>query len=569
MKSRKEKIKHFIKSPAFSSLWKWSQKQHFSLLVLGLGQMLLAGFELSLSLIIKELVDGAVDKEQNKIVLFGIILASIMALYLAVYFGIRMLRTFVTADLKRSIRRKVLHSLLYKQYGSLCKYHSGELVNRIFSDVNIVVSGVTDIIPELIYIVIELVGASIILARLDLLFVLMLIGAGILSFILMILFKPKISKLHKQNQKMEGSVHSSMQETLENVRLIKASGSEERIENKVEKHQTEFMITQMKKGRFSAQISTVMGVIFRGSWAYAMIWGCFGIYRGVMSYGTLTAIMQLVGQLQSPFSTMTSSMSSAYGTIASAERLIELCELPDEQGIYEEKMDNLKAYSDFVEIKCENMNFSYELENEILKNVSFSIKKGDFVAVTGLSGGGKSTLFQLLLGMYRPDSGKLELKFKDYSDIPSRKNRGLFAYVPQGNTLFSGTLRENLTMFCDRQVSDKEIFEIAEKACIGSFIKSLDLGLSTVIGERGVGLSEGQAQRIAVARALLSSAPILLLDESTSALDEITEYELLKNISEMKNKTCLIVTHRKAALDICSYYINIKEGRVLQGVIEK
>ena len=202
----------------------------------------------------------------------------------------------------------------------------------------------------------------------------------------------------------------------------------------------------------------------------------------------------------------------------------------------------------------------------MLEHVNCSIRPGDFVAVTGVSGGGKSTLFQLLLGIYQPCSGRLCFCFNNDSgpaaqETASRKTRALFAYVPQGNTLFSGTLRENFAMFTDG-VTDEEIWQAARLACIDHLIAELEDGLDTVIGERGIGLSEGQAQRVAIARALLSKAPILLLDESTSALDEETEAKVLENISSLKDKTCLIVTHRAAAIRICDYRIHIETGKV-------
>ena len=201
---------------------------------------------------------------------------------------------------------------------------------------------------------------------------------------------------------------------------------------------------------------------------------------------------------------------------------------------------------------------------EVLMNVTATIKRGDFVAMTGISGGGKTSLFQLLLGIYRPTSGSVQFVDGGKEINACRGTRGLFAYVPQGNTLMSGTLRENLTMFTDG-ATEEAIAVAVRTACLDDMVA--EVGLDVKLGERGIGLSEGQAQRVAIARALLSGAPILLLDESTSALDEQTEAKLLENISTMRDKTVIIVTHRKAALAICDYTLHISDGRMTR--IEK
>ena len=193
--------------------------------------------------------------------------------------------------------------------------------------------------------------------------------------------------------------------------------------------------------------------------------------------------------------------------------------------------------------------------------MNFTVKSGDFIALTGLSGGGKSTLFLLMLGIYQPLEGSIQFQFENGVEAAGKRTRKLFAYVPQGNTLFSGTLRENIAMFAENS-TEEQIWHAAEVACVKEFIAEQPEGLDTVIGERGVGLSEGQAQRIAVARAILSGAPILLLDEATSALDGETEKRLLENIAALKNKTCIIVTHRKAALAICNRCLNLENGKI-------
>ncbi|MBQ6645770.1 MAG: ATP-binding cassette domain-containing protein, partial [Clostridia bacterium] len=287
------------------------------------------------------------------------------------------------------------------------------------------------------------------------------------------------------------------------------------------------------------------------SWLICNLWGCVKRNQVTYTYLSLAALIKLVGRIQSTIANAFSLISQAYGVVASAERLQDMIGLPDEaQGT---SLDSFDA------IRLENVSFHYDDGiDDVLTDVSATIRRGDFVALTGISGG-KTSLFQLLLGMYRPKSGRVLFE-RDGEAVPaSRGTRSLFAYVPQGNTLMSGTLRDNLTMFTDSAM-DEEIERAIQAACLDDLVA--EIGLDARLGERGVGLSEGQAQRVAVARALLSGAPILLLDESTSALDEQTEARLLENISKMRDKTVIIVTHRRAALAICDYTLHIAEGRM-------
>ena len=254
-------------------------------------------------------------------------------------------------------------------------------------------------------------------------------------------------------------------------------------------------------------------------------------------------MLNLAGRIQAPITNGMRLVSQAYGVVASAERLLEVIGLPNE-----EQGENLTSF-DTIEMK--NACFQYDDGMEdVLLDVTATIHRGDFVAMTGISGGGKTSLFQLLLGIYRPTSGEILFVDSGKAINACRGTRGLFAYVPQGNTLMSGTLRDNLTMFTN-DATEEAVAAAIHAACLNDVVA--EVGLDAKLGKRGIGLSEGQAQRVAIARALLSDAPILLLDEATSALDEGTEAKVLENISAMRDKTVIIVTHRRAALAISDY----------------
>jgi ABC-type multidrug transport system fused ATPase/permease subunit len=318
-------------------------------------------------------------------------------------------------------------------------------------------------------------------------------------------------------------------------------------------HREHLAKEQIRNGNLSIAMHNGMGSLFDISWLICNLWGCVKIYQGTFTYGGLAALIQLVGRIQGPIANAVSLVSQTYGVVASAERLQEVIGLPDE-----EEGTPLKA---FDEIRLENVGFQYEESPEdVLKGVNAVIKRGDFVALTGISGGGKTSLFQLLLGIYRPTSGKLLVCCRDRSYPASRGTRKLFSYVPQGNTLFSGTLRSNLLMFAG-EASDEEIDAAARCACIGDLIR--EIGLDAVLGEHGVGLSEGQAQRVAIARALLSKAPILLLDEATSALDARSE-ALVQQAIESVIGTCtmVIIAHRLNTLRKADRIYRIDEESV-------
>ena len=545
---------------AIRELWQWSKTRHLSIFGICILSMIGTCGSLVIAAATRGLIDSAVGRDGRQF-LFNAILISGAVLTIRLCGLISGLLSAKTgAELLRDLRTMVLRRLLHKQYAELDGFHSGELVNRMFSDVGIVRNGIMEAVPAIVSMAVGFAGAAVLLIRMDWRFILLMLAGGLLGLILIAAFHKPMTSRHKAAQESEGRLHAALQELLENLRLVKASGSEKRMEGRTEDRQQAFLAAQLRKGRFSVSMNNSISLVFQLSWLFCMLWGCYGIYCGRLTYGMLAAILQLLGQIQGPFSKAAGVADQLYGTISSAERLKELLDLPEEEPV---PADDSVPDREFREIRLCGVDFSYGRRAEpVLKQVNLTIRAGEFAAVTGASGSGKSTLFQLLLGIYQPVGGELKFCFADGKEMAvSRSTRGLFAYVPQGNTLFSGTLRENLTMFTD-SASDEEILQAARLACLDRFLAELSDGLDTVIGERGIGLSEGQAQRVAVARALLSRAPILLLDECTSALDEKTETELLRNIASLRGKTCLIVTHRRAALEICNSRIHIGAGKV-------
>lgn len=547
-----QKFKQIFRSPALKKVFIWSRCVHRSVILNCVINVMTVLCSLGLTLVTKELVDAAVSSQGDKLWRYGAFLLILIILETAFGFALSLMRTHASARLQHHLQGMLIQDILTKEYAKLKGYHSGELVNRVFSDAGVIKNGVLSILPGVISMIVSFIGAAAILIALDWRFVLLLAAAGVIGIAIVLLFRNPMKKRHKRMHEAEDKLHAVIQETIENIRLIKASLSEGRVMRQVDHRQEILKKEQIRQGKFSALMNNSMGMMFSFSWVACMLWGSAAIFRGEMTYGSLAAMIQLIGRVQGPIASAVGIATSLYGVIASAERLMELTNLPSET--------TKETLKDFDEIIIDHVIFRYDDgTDEVLRDISCRIRKGDSVALTGTSGGGKTSLFQLLLGIYAPKSGKVSFFSNGTGTIACRESRSLFAYVPQGNTLFSGTLRENLLMFTD-EASDEELQEAIRAACIEDLVS--EAGLDAELGERGVGISEGQAQRVAVARALLTKAPILLLDESTSALDEETEARMLQNIAALKEKTILIVTHRRAALAICDYRLHLTNGRM-------
>ena len=548
-----KKAQKLFKSPALSAIWHWSEPVRWSVAGVSIISVVSTLVSLALTLVTKALVDAATGGKADRLWLFGGLMVALYAVQRGLSVWTSFLQVRTSAKLQRHLQGMVTKSILGKEYASLKPYHSGELVNRVFSDVSVVKGGVMSLLPSLLSTLVSFIGAAVILISWDWRFVPVMIVAALIGSGVMFAFREPMKRRHKRMQAAEDALHASTQEALENIRLIKASVSEDRAIGNMDDDREHLVTEQVRNGKLSIAFSSGMGVVFDISRLICYLWGCVKIFqRSGFTYGSLAAMLSLVGRVQAPIANGMRLVSQAYGVVASAERLMEVIGLPDEaQG---------ETVSSFDAIEMRNACFQYDDGVEdVLLNVSAAIQCGDFVALTGISGGGKTSLFQLLLGIYRPTSGAI-LFINDGKEIKAcRGTRGLFAYVPQGNTLMSGTLRDNLTMFTDG-ASEEAIAAAVHAACLDDVVG--EIGMDAKLGERGIGLSEGQAQRVAIARALLSDAPILLLDEATSALDEQTEAKLLENIDAMRDKTVIIVTHRRAALAICDYQLHIENGRM-------
>lgn len=542
-------------------IMKNSKKEIPKIIILSISNMLLALVSTGLALVSKYAIDAAQRAAsaettqdfahyRNLIIVFGVAILLIISGRLVLRIYAQSLTIKVQARMEMEMRSKLFNEILAKKYDKINSFHSGELMNRMTSDIKIVTEGITGIVPNLLYFITQFVGAFVVLIIFDWKFTLVFLAAGVVISAVTLIFRGKLKSLHKEVQETDGKVRSFFQEAIESVLVVKTFGVEEQFEEKGDELQDINYRAKMKRRRISICANAGFSFVFNIGYLLALVWCALKVCANTMTYGTLTAVLQLISQIQTPFVNITKIVPQYYAIIASAERIMEIEEIEIEDKS-EDDIAVEKFYDVFSEAKFEGIQFNYGRER-VLEQGNASFSKGDFVAIRGISGIGKSTLMKMLLGVFKPRTGHIRLYREDGTYVEAGANtRGLFSYVPQGNYLFSGTLRENILLI-NPYATEEEINQALEISDIKDFVWSLPDGLDTVIGEKGLGISEGQAQRLAIARALLSNAPILLLDEATSALDAETEHNVLERIRSLNQKTCIIITHKAAALEVCN-----------------
>lgn len=506
-----------------------------------------------LALMSKSVIDSATGDSNTSLKSSAILLFVVLLVELAAHGISSIVNARTSGKLTISLRNYLFSSLVKKKYSKISSYHTGDILNRFTSDVQEIVSTAVSLIPSLASTSTKLISAIVAMIYLNPIVAVLVVFLGFTVPFLGRFISRRYKYMHKVCQETEGQARSFLQESFANIVVIKTFISEAPIVKKLNEYMRKNYKAKIKRTFVSTAISLSLVTFFNVGYYLVLVWGAGAISKSVITYGTLTAFLQLVSQVRAPLQNISSLLPQYYSAMGSAERLmvIENAET-EETSVCEEQLSHIKKT--FKKVSIKNLAFSYDSEI-ILKNCSFEFERGKITAITGESGSGKSTLFKILLGLYDPLGGGIT--FDD--DIPvNASTRGMFAYVPQGNMILSGTIRENITL-CNPSVSEEEIIKAAKTAAIYDFIMTLPNGFDTVLSERGAGLSEGQIQRLSIARALLFDAPILLFDEATSALDEQTETTLLSNIKELPDKTVLFITHRNTSISVCDSIIHVTD----------
>ncbi len=549
-------------------------RQKRKIVFLLLGQMIVGITGVIYALLLREAIDAAVAKQNERFGLFIAIFIGLVVLQLLLRSGLRLLDESCRSTIENRFKRRLFESLLQGSYSRVAATHSGEWMNRLTSDTSVVADGVTSIVPGVAGLAVRFLGALVAMLMLEPRFVYLAVPGGLVLFALTFAFRKVMKRLHKSTQEADGRMRMYLQESLGSLMVVKTFVAEEATAERSGELMEDHRRARMRRTGFSTLSNLGFGIVVNAAYVIGVIYCGYGILSGTVTYGTMTAILQLVNQVQLPMVNISAYLPKYYSMIASAERLMEaetaleqprkLLSTEEVKSLYAEKM---RA------IGLEDVHFAYPSDGEtdpveLFDGLSLRIEKGKLIAFTGESGCGKSTVLKLFLGLYEPSSGSCYIELDESrafgegsepADGPSQAGRvpltreygRLCAYVPQGNHLMSGTIREVVAFGEPESAGDTERLKQALTVACAEFVFELKDGLDTPLGERGAGLSEGQMQRLAVARALFTERPVLILDEATSALDEATEKRLLSNLRKMTDRTVLIVTHRPAALAVC------------------
>ena len=524
----------------------------------------------------KSLIDSAISGDSEATIRWLIIMLSITLISMLSSPVTSFMSTHSSTKLTQNIQRKIYQHIQCSDWLEQSKFHSVSLLTRVTSDVSNISSAILGTIPSLVSLTVTLVGSfyTLISWAPSIAFAAVFIG----PFLILVgkYFSRKLKDLYKEAQEEDVKYRSFMQESIQNIMIVKTFCMEKiNMHRLVEIQNNKYKIA-MRNTKLS--VMTSMSMSFCSSIAYFTIftWGVLNIAKGVSTYGTFTGMLQLYSKVQAPFSSLASMIPGLISTIAAAERLMEIEAIPVEKMADEKELDDIgslevaldsissKVSSTFNKpnIVFDNVSFAYKANNNILNNINLTIDAGETIAFVGPSGEGKTTMIRLILSLINPTEGNILLSEGNLVKEINRNYRELISYVPQGNTLFSGSIRDNLK-YGNPYASDDEIKAALKNACALDFVNELEDGLDTMIGEKGVGISEGQAQRIAIARSFLRERPILILDEATSALDPETEVNVLKAVRELPTKpTCIIITHRPSALNICNRIMKLEKGHI-------
>ena len=547
-------------------IWQYGKRYWKSMVVYTLLGIAGSGVSLVSSFISKDLIDIITGHQTGKLLstfaaMIGFSIANILFSQASTYAS-----TFINLKVDSEIKNDIFAKMLVTDWESLTDYHTGDLVTRWSSDASNISSGILNWIPNLVIYIFRFISALSVVLYYDPTFALFaLIGIPFSA----ILSKPLLRRMSNNNAKsaaMNAKMYGFNQETFSNIQTIKAFDLIHFYIERLKSLQKEYIQMRMdfqKMSMLTSILMTLIGFIVSYS-CYG--WGIYRVWSNAITYGTMTMFLSLSGTLTSSVNSLAGLVPSAVSLTISAGRLMDIVEMPQEDYSHDDQVIAFEKdhRAEGIGIAMQDLSYSYNTGTEVFRNASMEAYPHEIVALVGPSGEGKTTMLRLILSLLQPSGGSYHVCAGDNHRTQiemSPSTRKLFSYVPQGNTMFSGTIAENMRNV-KPDATDEEIIHALQLACAWDFVEKLPDGIQSMVKERGGGFSEGQAQRLSIARALLRHSPILLLDEATSALDVATERKVLKNImQDTYPRTCIVTTHRPTVLNICTRVYAIREKK--------
>lgn len=514
---------------------------------------------------IRSLTDIATHAKEGSIIWTAVVLAVVFLLEMCMHIASTWISAVLGVRTQNLMQQFFFRQLIKGKWHGIEKYHSGDVLNRLFGDVNDIVDLMTDILPTTVIVITQFVASFVYLYLMDSTLALIVVIASPIFVILSRIYFKRMRRIVRTIKDSNSAIQAIIQESIQYKMVIKVLGRETSMVDRLEQRQSLLRKQIKARARFSILSKTLVNIGFAGAFLIALVWGLFQLQAGIITMGVLMAFTQLINRIQRPMLDAARLLPIFVNSMTSCERLMELEELPLEP---EEEPILLEGN---VGIRFNDVSYHYtEKGRTIIQHFSHDFQPGSFTAILGETGAGKTTLIRMILALINPTEGTVEA-YSALNSHPSTLNskpstlnyqlspslRSNFSYIPQGNTLFSGTIRENLLM--GKPDATEEEMRQALQLAMAEFVFALPDGLDTKCAEQGGGLSEGQAQRIAIARAILHPCKVLLLDEATSALDVETEKKLLENLKQyFHDSTIIFVTHRLAVVDFTSDVIKME-----------
>lgn len=506
----------------------------------------------------KHAIDIATGVKEGSLLVTGIVIGSLMLMEILSRGISRWIHAVVGNKVRNRMRLRIFARLLRGEWSGLQKHHTGDLTNRLEGDVSSITSLITETVPATIVVGIQLVASFVLLFFMSPSLAVSIIIILPVCMIVSRFYVRKMRRFNRDVRDSDSKIQSVLQESLQHKELIKTLEQNSSTEQQLSELQQQLHSQVTSRTKFSLGAYTLIQLGFAAGYIVAFMWGVVGLKEGAITFGIMTAYLQLVGLIQRPTMDLSKYLPGIVSSLTAAERLYELEDIPLE------KQGDAIMLEGTAGVRFKGVTFRYNDESRlILDNFSYDFPPNSSTAIVGETGAGKSTLIRLLVALVNPGEGSIEIYNGKEAHQSSTLTRRNFVYIPQGNTLVSGTVRDNLLMG-NPEATERQMRDALHIAC-ADYVFELPQGLDSEITERGGGLSEGQAQRIAVARSILRPGSILILDEVTSALDEATEQEMLRRLTQSQiGKTLIFVTHRPAIMQYCNQVLRIEKPQAQQ-----